>query len=110
MPKVFEPSVQCVDFAPVKADIEFGVAGEPGQGEVGRPYDGRALDCYSVVVADVGFGVQPLFEIDADLQPTGDDQIADAGYALLLAVGLRRGAGGYAYLPSGMSTEPCWSS
>ena len=106
LPEVFEPGVQFGDFAPVKADIQLGVPREPGQGEVGRPDDGRALDGHAVVVADVGFGVQPLFEVGADFQPAGGDEVADAGYALLFAVGLRGAAGGVAYLPGGFTPEP----
>ena len=94
LPEFFKPGVQCGDFAPVKADVQFGAAGEPGREEVRRLYDGRALDGYAVLVADVGFGVPPLFEAGADFQPAGGDQVADVGYALLFAAGLRRGTGG----------------
>ena len=105
LPEVFEPGVQFGDFASVKADIQLGVAREPGQGEVGRPDNGRALDGHPVVMADVGFGVQPLFEVGADFQPAGGDEVANAGYALLFAVRLRRTAGGAAHLPGQFSAQ-----
>ena len=49
---------------------------------------------------------KPLFEVGADFQPAGGDEVADAGYALLFAVGLRGAAGGAAYLPDGFAPEP----
>lgn len=37
LPEVFKPSVQCGNFAPVKADIQFCAAGESGEGELNDP-------------------------------------------------------------------------
>lgn len=81
-PQPLEPAAQLSHLGVAgDAHVEFGVAAEAGQGEVGGADDGRAGLGVVAVPAQVGLGVQHTLGVRLDFQAAGGDEVAQARHA-----------------------------